>query len=377
MPLITPAALAQHLAFALCLALLSALVVRGVIALRLMDIPNDRSAHQRPTPRGGGLGVVAATLAGLVALYFTGRVARIDDPYFLAVIAGGAAIALVSLADDVFDFSFRWKLAVQVVAALLPIGFGLTLDTLSLPFLGPVPLGPAGALLTLFWIVFVTNAMNFIDGLDGLCAGMAAIASGFLSAVALVEGGAFVYAASLFLCSGCLGFLPFNFPRARIFLGDVGSQFIGYMLAVLAVAAARFEATQVSFFIVPLLLALPLFDVAFTLIRRALAGEQLTEAHRGHLYQVLDRSGFPRIGITLLAWGFTAAMGLAAFRFIALTPPAKLALFLGVLGALSLYAAWVAVRARRAGIGGWSRPASSGPVEAVRSPVPRTPTARP
>jgi len=358
MPPITPAALAQHLGFALGLALLSALVVRLVIAAKLMDVPNGRSAHDHPTPRGGGLGVVVATLAGLVVLYVTGEVARIADPYFLAVIAGGAAIAAVSLADDVLDFSFAWKLAAQVLAAALPIAFGLSLDRLFLPFLGPVPLGPFGAVLTLLWIVFVTNAMNFIDGLNGLCAGMAAIASAFLAAVALSEGGAFVYAASLFLCAGCLGFLPFNFPRARIFLGDVGSQFIGYMLAILAVAAARFEATQVSFFIVPLLLALPLFDVAFTLVRRALAGERLTEAHRGHLYQVLDRSGFPRTGVTLIAWGFTAAMGLAAFRFIALTPPAKLVLFLAVLAALLAYAAWVTARARRAGIVAWSRPAA-------------------
>jgi len=359
MPPITPAALAGHLAFALGLALLSALVVRLVIALKLMDVPNDRSAHAVPTPRGGGLGVVVATLAGLVVLYLEGRVARIADPYFLAVIAGAAAIASVSLADDALDFPFGWKLAAQVAAAALPIAFGLRLERLFLPFVGPVPLGPLAVPLTLLWIVFVTNAMNFIDGLNGLCAGMAAIASGFLAAIALIEGGAFVYAASLFLCSGCLGFLPFNFPAARIFLGDVGSQFIGYMLAVLAIAAAGFEATQVSFFIVPLLLALPLFDVAFTLVRRAIAGERLTEAHRGHLYQVLDRTGFPRAGVTLLHWGFTAAMGVAAFRFVALSPPRKLALYAVVLALLVAYAFWVAARARRAGIGAWSRPAAS------------------
>jgi len=352
---ITTAALAGHLAFAAALAALSAVVVRLVIALRLMDVPNDRSAHAVPTPRGGGLGIVVATLAGLIVLYVEGRVARIADPYFLAVIAGAAAIAAVSLADDALDFAFGWKLAAQVAAAALPIAFGLVLDTLSLPFVGAVPLGALGMPLTLLWIVFVTNAMNFIDGLNGLCAGTAAIASAFLAAVALSEGGAFVYAASLFLCAGCLGFLPFNFPSARVFLGDVGSQFIGFMLAVLAVAAARFERTQVSFFIVPLMLAMPLFDVAFTLLRRAVAGERLTEAHRGHLYQVLDRTGFPRVGVTLIHWGFTAVMGLVAFRFIALAPSRKLALWGVVLAALAAYALWVAARARRAGILVWSR----------------------
>jgi UDP-GlcNAc:undecaprenyl-phosphate GlcNAc-1-phosphate transferase len=353
---VTAAALAAHLSFAAGLALLSAIVVRLVIRARLMDVPNARSAHERPTPKGGGLGVVAATLTGLCVLYAQAGTARIADPYFLAVILGGAAIAAVSLADDAYDFSFTWKLAVQVLAAALPVAFGLVLDRLSLPFIGEVPLGPFAIPLTLFWIVFVTNAMNFVDGLNGLCSGTAAVAAGFLAVIALSEGGSFVYAASLFLCAGCLGFLPFNFPRARIFLGDVGSQFIGYMFATLAVAAARFETTQVSFFIVPLLLAMPLFDVAFTLIRRAIAREGLIHAHRGHLYQVLDRSGFPRVGVALIHWGFTAAMGLAAFRFLTLTPPAKLALYATVLATLGAYALWVAARARRAGITHWSRP---------------------
>ncbi len=353
---VTAAALAGHLAFAAGLALLSAVVVRLVIRARLMDVPNARSAHERPTPKGGGLGGVAATLAGLAVLYWRADTARIADPYFLAVMLGGAAIAAVSLADDAYDFSFKWKLVVQVLAAALPVGFGLVLDRLFLPFLGEVPLGPLAIPLTLSWIVFVTNAMNLVDGLNGLCSGTAAGAAGFLSVIALSEGGSFVYAASLFLCAGCLGFLPFNFPAARIFLGDVGSQFIGYMFATLAVAAARFEATQVSFFIVPLQLAMPLFDVAFTLIRRAIGREGLIHAHRGHLYQVLDRSGFPRVGVALIHWGFTAAMGVAAFRFLALSPPGKLVLYLTVFATLCAYALWVAARARRAGITHWSRP---------------------
>ncbi|WP_239451555.1 glycosyltransferase family 4 protein [Elioraea rosea] len=359
---VTTHALLGHLAFCAMLALVSAIVVRGVIALRLMDVPNTRSAHERPTPKGGGLGIVVATLVGLSVLYLRADTARIADPYFIAVIGGGAAIAAVSLADDALDFSFYWKLVAQLFAAGLPIGFGLSLDRLFLPFVGEVPLGGAAIPFTLLWIVFVTNAMNFIDGLNGLCAGMAAIAAGFLAVIALSEGGSFVYAASLFLCAGCLGFLPFNFPSARIFLGDVGSQFIGYMLAILAVAAARFETTQVSFFIVPLLIAMPLFDVVFTLFRRALAGEGLIHAHRGHLYQMLDRTGYPRAGISLIHWGFTAAMGLVAFQFLRLTPPQKLILYLLVLAALTVYALWVSARARRAGIVNWSRTVQRPPI---------------
>lgn len=351
---ITLAALPAHLGFALGLAALSAAIVWLVLRLRIMDVPNARSAHARPTPKGGGLGVVIATMTGLIVQYQVATIARIDDTYFVAVLIGAGAIAAVSFADDVRDFSFRWKLAAQVFAALVPMPFGLTLDTVSLPFVGEIALGPLAWPVTLSWIVFLTNTMNFIDGLDGMCAGIATVAALFLAAIAIVNGGAFVYVAALALAAGCSGFLPFNVPRARIFLGDVGSQFIGYLFAVLGIAAARFDTAPLSMFLVPLLLAAPIFDVAFTLVRRALNGERLADAHRGHLYQVLARSGLPPLRVSALYWAMTAAAGVAGFRFLALSPPSKLGVVLGALALLSLYAAWVAARARRAGITAWS-----------------------
>jgi UDP-GlcNAc:undecaprenyl-phosphate GlcNAc-1-phosphate transferase len=351
---ITLAALPAHLGFALGLATLSAAVVWLTLRLGIMDVPNARSAHARPTPKGGGLGVVVATMTGLVVQYQVATIARIDDAYFVAVLIGAGTIAAVSFADDVLDFSFRWKLAAQVFAALVPMPFGLTLDAVSLPFLGEVALGPFAWPVTLIWVVFLTNTMNFIDGLDGMCAGIATVAALFLAAIAIVHGGAFVYVASLALVAGCAGFLPFNVPRARIFLGDVGSQFIGYLFAVLGIAAARFDVARVSMFIVPLLLIAPIFDVAFTLVRRALNRERLAEAHRSHLYQVLARSGLPPLHVSALYWAMTAAAGVAGFRFLSLSPPSKLGVVLGALGLLSLYAVWVAARARRAGITAWS-----------------------
>jgi UDP-GlcNAc:undecaprenyl-phosphate GlcNAc-1-phosphate transferase len=351
---ISLAALPSHLGFALALAALSAAVVWLTLRLGIMDVPNARSAHARPIPKGGGLGVVVATMTGLVVQYHVATIARIEDAYFVAVLIGAAAIAAVSLADDVLDFAFRWKLAAQVLAALVPMPFGLTLEAVSLPFAGEVALGPLAWPVTLLWIVFLTNAMNFIDGLDGMCAGIATVAAAFLAAIAIVNGGAFVYVAALALAAGCAGFLPFNVPRARIFLGDVGSQFIGYVFAVLGIAAARFDVARVSMFVVPLLLAAPIFDVAFTLGRRVLNGESLAEPHRGHLYQLLARSGLPPIRVSALYWAMTAAAGLAGFRFIGLSPPAKLGVVLGAIALLGLYAAWVARRARRAGITAWS-----------------------
>src|SRR6185312_7098565 len=119
-----------------------------------------------------------------------------------------------------------------------------------------------------------------------------------------MAGGWFVYFASLLLAAGLIGFLPFNFPRARIFMGDVGSQFCGFVLAVLGIAASRFESVEMSFLLVPLLLSGVLYDVAFTLVRRALAGENVARAHRGHLYQVAHRAGMRPVTVTSVHWGF-------------------------------------------------------------------------
>jgi UDP-GlcNAc:undecaprenyl-phosphate GlcNAc-1-phosphate transferase len=179
------------------------------------------------------------------------------------------------------------------------------------------------------------------------------VACGFLSAIAEAERGWFVYFAALVLGAGVLGFLPFNFPRARIFMGDVGSQFAGFVLAVLGVAASRFETVEMSFLLVPMLLSGVLYDVAFTLVRRALAGERLTAAHRGHLYQVAQRSGMDARAVAVLHWCFAALGGLACVAFIAAPSPAKPllpCLLLLPQGAWTLY---VTARARRAGLGRW------------------------
>ncbi len=343
-------AVARHLAFAGALALLSALVVRLMIAFPILDHPDPRKAHTRPTPKGGGLGIVVAFLAGMLVLFGIARSARLADPQFLGVILAAAAIAAVALADDMRDFRFTVKLAAQTLAALVALGSGLSLTRLALPYVGPVDLGWLGPALTLFWIVACTNAVNFMDGLDGLVGGALLIACGALAIIAAGQGGWFVYVACLFLAAGLVGFLPFNLHPARIFMGDVGSQFCGFVLAVLAVASARFDTAQLSFLLVPLLLFGLLFDTGFTLLRRAAAGERLSAPHRTHLYQLAQRSGVPVRSVAALHWGFVAFHAGLAALFLNLTPWAKP---LVVLPALAVQLAWlahVARRLRRAGL---------------------------
>ena len=342
----------------MALAGLSAGVVRLMVGVGVMDLPDAgrpgaRKAHARPVPKGGGVGVVAAFLVGTVILYRYAEFARLADPYFRGVILAAAAIALVAFLDDIRDWPFAIKLGAQVAAAAVAVGSGLVVDRLNLPGLGPVTLGWAGVPLTLAWVLFATNAVNFIDGLNGLASGVCAIACAVLAGIAAAYGGWFVYFASLLLLAGLLGFLPFNFPRARIFMGDVGSQFCGFVLAVLGVAAGRFQGVELSVLLVPMLLFGVLFDVAFTLVRRLLAGDRLTQAHRSHLYQVAHRSGVPAPAVTLVHWAFAAWGGLCCAVFLAATGPAKPLAVLLVLPPQLAWAAWVARRARRSGLGRW------------------------
>jgi UDP-GlcNAc:undecaprenyl-phosphate GlcNAc-1-phosphate transferase len=343
-------AVLRHVAFAVLLALLSAAVVRLMIAFPILDHPNARSSHARPTPRGGGLGVVVAFVAGMVVLYAGAAFARLPPPQFLGVIGAAVAIALVSLWDDVADLRFSLKLGAQGVAALVAIGSGLALERVALPWVGEVPLGWLGVPLTLFWIVGCTNALNFMDGLDGLVGGSVFLAAVILCVAAGQQGGWFVYAAALLLAAGLAGFLPFNLNPARIFMGDVGSQFLGFMMAVLAVAAAGFDAAQISFLIVPLLLFGLLFDAAFTLVRRAAMGRRVAAAHRTHLYQMAQRSGLSVRAVAGVHWGFVLFHGALVALFLVLPVGTKP---LVVLPALALQAAWLAHvlrRMRRAGL---------------------------
>lgn len=349
----TSAALLRHLVLAAGLACLSAVIVRLMIYARVMDHPDPRKAHDRPIPKCGGVGIVAAFVVGLLALYWFAEFARLAEPYFLGVIAASLAIALVAFLDDMRDWPFAVKLAAQLLAALAAVGTGVYVQDYRIPYVGPFFVGWVGGPATLAWILFVTNAMNFIDGLDGLAGGVALIAACFLAGIAGAHGAWFAYFAALLLAAGLLGFLPFNFPRARIFMGDVGSQFCGFVLAMLGVIASRFDGVELSLLLMPMLLSGVLFDVAFTLARRAWARERLTEAHHGHLYQVARRAGIPAPAVALIHWGFTTYGGGCCLLFIA--APMGLKPYVPLLTLLP-QAPWVALvfaRSRAAGLTRW------------------------
>ena len=216
--------------------------------------------------------------------------------------------AAASYLDDLRQWPFWPKLAAQIAASVAVIAAGMTLAEVAIPGWGIVHLGLLGLAAGLIWLVFTINAVNFMDGLNGLAAGSACIGC-LVLAWAAPEASSWP---ERLIVAGVVGFLPFNYPSARIFMGDVGSQFLGLALAALGL---RHAVDPARAWILPLSLAPMLIDVAFTLCRRLASGEQLTQAHRGHLYQVAQRAGMPAWSVTATYWTLSGWGGWCGMRW--------------------------------------------------------------
>lgn len=277
---------------------MTAAVLTGLVriyALRrsLLDIPTERSSHKIPTPRGGGLAVAVVVLGAVMGLGLSGR---LSVPVVTALAGGGGVVAVVGFIDDHRSIPALWRACVHLLAAFWALywlgGFpewkaGTT----------PVRLGWSGTILAGLGIAWLTNLYNFMDGTDGL-AGIQGVCAGGMGALLLaLNGEVGIAAVSLVLASACAGFLIWNWPPARIFMGDVGSCLIGYTFAVLAVVS---ESTgtllALTWFI---LLSVFICDATFTLALRVLSGERWYAAHRSHAYQRFVQMGFSHRDLAL------------------------------------------------------------------------------
>ena len=268
----------------------------------VLDLPSDRGLHAHPTPRGGGIVIVLFSIAAMAAVWGTLRTRQ--STTFALVVGGALLVAVVSLWDDIRRRPVAVRLAAHILGAgMAAVGIG-RLEALDLGALGTVRLGWLGLTFTLFWIVGLTNAYNFMDGIDGIAGAQAFVAG--LGWFFLVEADPTVRAAGLVLAASNLGFLLHNWPPAKIFMGDVGSAFVGYILAVMTIIASRNDA---RFAVVGLLLVWPfVFDTTFTFFRRLVRGENVLVAHRSHLYQRLVIAGLSHRFVTLL-YAALAAFG--------------------------------------------------------------------
>lgn len=273
----------------------------------LLDRPKERSSHVRPTPRGGGLAVIGAAGLSLAAAGVSW------DREALVFLAGAAAMGLIGLCDDRFDLPPLPRLLAQTGVALAVVLSCGGLTRMPLPDPLGFELGPIAPLAGVLWIVAVLNFYNFLDGVDGL-AGLQGAITGLGVALACWDAFAVAFAAGV--VGGCLGFLVFNWSPARIFLGDVGSTFLGYTFATLPLLAPE-TSRGGSVLVVALSLWLFLSDATWTLLSRMLRGERWYAPHREHLYQRLVRAGWSHARVATVI-----GAGSALLTAVALAPEA-------------------------------------------------------
>ncbi|MBV9232647.1 MAG: undecaprenyl/decaprenyl-phosphate alpha-N-acetylglucosaminyl 1-phosphate transferase [Candidatus Eremiobacteraeota bacterium] len=311
-------------AFALAVgvsALTTPLIVRLALRLGIVDDDGaDRRMHATPKPRVGG---IAVFLGFAFALFAVLAVSLGEDVHRLVGLLFGSFLILgVGIWDDAMQMRPRNKFVAQVLVALISMLYGFIIPGVNNPFdhnpgtnwidfpiWVQVP-------LTLLWYVGMMNAINFLDGLDGLLAGVTAISSLFLFMIAVVHGNPLVALVVVALAGSALGFLPSNFNPARIILGDAGSLFIGYVFATVSIIGASKTAIAISVVVPLLVLALPVLDTAAAIVRRATTGKRITEADRGHFHhQLIFRFGLNVRQAVLLLYAVCFVLGAVALAF--------------------------------------------------------------
>lgn len=332
---------AFHLLATLVLFALSALFTRIMIRVNLVDTPNHRSSHARPTPKSGGIAIALSYALGAFVLFTQSETIKIGTPAFVMHLGLAFILLAAGLADDLRELKPLTKLAIQLVIATIFSVAVVAIDAVPLPFFGTVGLGPLSVPVTVLWIVAVMNLVNFMDGINGLVSGTAMIAAAALALLTSVYDAPFVHFSALLLLAATAGFFIFNFPGGRIFLGDTGSMFLAYLLATLTVMGPRVEGAHVSLYVVPILISPLLFDAIFTIAVRARRGEKIWVAHRDHLYQQLVRAGLSHVQVSALYFGLALFACVAAFIAQTGDPTHGLYALLGLVPVYAAFALWV------------------------------------
>ncbi|MCB6366899.1 undecaprenyl/decaprenyl-phosphate alpha-N-acetylglucosaminyl 1-phosphate transferase [Intestinibacillus massiliensis] len=304
--------------------IIAAFAVAGVLAYILtpfvkrfahkvgaIDVPKDnRRMHKVPIPRMGGLAIFIAFLCAMLIF------ADFDEQ-LLSILLGATIIVVLGIFDDIMALGAKLKFVVQIVAAAIPVcagGLKIEMFTNLNPF-SENPyfnLGIFAIPVTIIWIVGITNAVNLIDGLDGLAVGVSSIAALTMLAVGLLTNDMAVAVAMAALTGACIGFMPYNINPAKIFMGDTGSTFLGYMLATMSIQGMFKFYAVISFAVPFLILGLPIFDTAFAITRRVLSGRSPMSPDRGHVHHRLMDMGFNQKQSVAILYAISGTLGLAA-----------------------------------------------------------------
>ena len=319
------------IAIAFLLAFLTAFVItphtmRWAKKVGAIDIPNDRRVNKKPMPRLGGLAVIAGFFVSTIYLLITTQLeGKIDlfgeENYYINLIGfvvGIIILGVVCYIDDVKGIPSYVKLAAQIISAIIVVACGIRIDFISIPFTeGKIVIsGIASYIITVCWIVGITNAINLIDGLDGLSSGVTLISCLSLLMVFALNGSPLIAIVLITALAGAIvGFLPFNFSPAKTFIGDTGSNFMGFSLAIISILGVAKTYTALVLIAPIIILAMPIFDTLFAIIRRIIKGKSLKavfKPDKGHLHHKLVAKGYSQKQAVLIMYGITATLGMFA-----------------------------------------------------------------
>jgi len=273
------------------------LVKRLAYKIGAIDVPRDsRRMHKTPKARLGGLAIFFGFVISVVVFtaVSTGNLAL--PRQLIGILGGAVVIVILGMVDDVLALSAKIKFLVQIFAAIIPVSFGIVIERISAPTFisetGVIEFGWLGYPITVLWIVAVTNALNLVDGLDGLAVGVASISSITLLCISLMLGNELVVIMTAALSGACLGFFPYNFNPAKLFMGDTGALFLGYILSTVSVMGLFKGYTLISVAIPILIVAMPIFDTSAAILRRLWHHQPIMSPDRHHLHHKLIDLGF-------------------------------------------------------------------------------------
>ena len=304
--------------------MVSLLVTPAVILLAkrtgALDKPDARKVHKKPIPRIGGLAIYAGFMAAVifVAIKFGLDAEMVRET--VGLVLSGSLIVALGLIDDYKNLPAKIKLLGQIgAAALLVAAFDVRIDFVTDPFGDYIYLEWFAVPATMFWLVGLTNTVNLIDGLDGLAAGVSAIASFTIMLIALEQNFILVAVLTAALAGAALGFLKYNFNPAQIFMGDTGSMFLGFMLAGISVTGAVKSVATIALVVPVFALGLPILDTTFAIVRRVRGGVPIFKPDKGHLHHRLLSVGFTQRQAVLLMYVISALFGLSAIALTAVS----------------------------------------------------------
>lgn len=296
-----------------------------------IDKPKARGMHKESLPRMGGIAIVLGFMLSI--LLFMPFMPDLNKKQCFGILLGALIIVILGMIDDIYNLRARLKFIVQIVAASVAIAFGVKINFIFWPFASQLEF--LSIPVTLLWIVGLTNAVNLIDGLDGLAAGISAIASICLMILCIMTGSSLSVFFTVALAGSCLGFLPRNFNPAEVIMGDTGSTFLGYILAVTSITGVFKGYAALAIVVATLAIGLPIFDTTFAILRRIWNKKPIMQADRGHLHHRLIDKGYSPKRAVIIMYGISIILASIAI-IIAMKDIRAIVIMVVMIGILSL-----------------------------------------